>query len=363
MVTITPRTAWFKNTLTKVSQLSNDAGYITASASITGNAATATKLATARTINGTSFNGTANITTANWGTARNIGIVNSDGTGTAVTTSVNGSANVNLKLPATIKASLTGNASSATKLQTARTIAGVSFDGTANIAIPFANLSSKPTTLEGYGITNAYTKAESDTNLTSAINAIVTAPRNYVISSRTDNLTGWTTINGTRSIVNDPKFGNVVQWERTSGSPADYQKQFTLVEKSSFEGGPITLFVIAKKVSTSGFFYFGWNGYATFIDPASSNTNQIDLGGGWFVFWRSIIGPASLTNSTYFGINTISGTWQFYAVGLNMANKYGGWQLAQEDMVTLNTAQTITGAKTLLLRFLGIKVLELITLM
>lgn len=122
---------------------------------LSGNATTATTLATARTINGTSFNGSANITTANWGTARNIGIVNSDGTGTAVTTSVNGSANVNLKLPSTIKATLTGNASTATKLQTARTIAGVSFDGTANIAIPFANLASKPTTLSGYEITDA----------------------------------------------------------------------------------------------------------------------------------------------------------------------------------------------------------------
>jgi hypothetical protein len=49
------------------------------------------------------------------------------------------------------------NALSATKLQTARTIAGVSFDGTANIAIPFANLSNKPTTLGGYGITDAVT--------------------------------------------------------------------------------------------------------------------------------------------------------------------------------------------------------------
>lgn len=81
---------------------------------ISGNAGTATTLATARTINGTSFNGSANITTANWGTARNIGIVNSDGTGTAVTVSVNGSGNVNLKLPSTIKAALTGNATTAT---------------------------------------------------------------------------------------------------------------------------------------------------------------------------------------------------------------------------------------------------------
>lgn len=48
-----------------------------------------------------------------------------------------------------------GNADSATKLATARTIAGVSFDGSANIGIPFANLDSKPTTLAGYGIADA----------------------------------------------------------------------------------------------------------------------------------------------------------------------------------------------------------------
>ena len=100
----------------------------------TDNVYSATKLQTERTINGTSFDGTANITTANWGTARSVGIVNSDGTGTAVTVSVNGGANVNLKLPATIKASLTGNAATATTLQTARTIWGQSFNGSANVS-------------------------------------------------------------------------------------------------------------------------------------------------------------------------------------------------------------------------------------
>lgn len=46
---------------TKVSQFTNDSGYITSSASITGNAATATKLQTARTIWGQSFDGTGDI--------------------------------------------------------------------------------------------------------------------------------------------------------------------------------------------------------------------------------------------------------------------------------------------------------------
>ena len=53
-------------------QLTNGAGFITSSASITGNAGSATKLQNARTINGTSFNGTANIVTSYWGTARKL---------------------------------------------------------------------------------------------------------------------------------------------------------------------------------------------------------------------------------------------------------------------------------------------------
>lgn len=61
------------------------------SSSAGGNANAAVKLATARTINGTSFDGSANITTANWGTARNIQIGNT-------AKSVNGSANVTWSL-------------------------------------------------------------------------------------------------------------------------------------------------------------------------------------------------------------------------------------------------------------------------
>lgn len=77
----------------------------------TGNAATATKLATARKINGTDFDGSAAITTSSWGTARNVTVQDSDGTNSATAVSVDGSAAITLKLPATIKASITGNVS------------------------------------------------------------------------------------------------------------------------------------------------------------------------------------------------------------------------------------------------------------
>ncbi|EPM3700238.1 phage tail protein [Escherichia coli] len=79
----------------------------------TGNAATATKLQTARTIGGVSFDGTANI---------NLPGVN-----------VAGNQNTS------------GNAATATKLQTARTINGVSFDGSKNIELTAEDLNLQET--------------------------------------------------------------------------------------------------------------------------------------------------------------------------------------------------------------------------
>lgn len=58
---------------------------------LTGNADTASKLAAPRAINGTNFDGATGITTATWGTARNIQIGNA-------TKSVNGGANVSFTL-------------------------------------------------------------------------------------------------------------------------------------------------------------------------------------------------------------------------------------------------------------------------
>lgn len=173
-----------KPTLSEIGAAASSHTHNYAGSSSAGGAAnSATVLATARTINGTSFNGSANITTANWGTARTLTIGNTG-------KSVNGSANVSwslseigaiaavsangyygLALPdkstvnwirtttngiipyqsggasalgteswpfnnAYIKivhGSLSGNATTATTLQTARTINGTSFNGSANI--------------------------------------------------------------------------------------------------------------------------------------------------------------------------------------------------------------------------------------
>ena len=175
--------------------------------STTGNAATATVLATARQIAGVSFNGSANISipfgnlSSRPTTLSGYGItdaVPSSGTGSVGVLLVNGATLISgsssaitvfysgtgtqygMALKATTAGATTalaffnsagtnignitqtdslisfsGNANSATQLATARNIAGVSFNGTADISIPFANLSSKPTTIAGYGITDA----------------------------------------------------------------------------------------------------------------------------------------------------------------------------------------------------------------
>ena len=220
-------------------------GNATTSSSTTGNAATATTLQTARTINGVSFNGSANITvTANtpntltrgtyltgsnfngsaattWAVdattaataskvvARDVnGYVfaayyNSAGTfsttgvtsGMARFTGTNGTDTYGRSYTAAAAATLlsgstmniAGNASTATTLQTARTINGVSFNGSANITV--ADATKLPLTggaLSGnldvnadingvnniYLATNLYHEGDTDTALTFADNTI-----------------------------------------------------------------------------------------------------------------------------------------------------------------------------------------------
>jgi hypothetical protein len=113
---------------------------------LAGTAATATKLATVRTINGVQFDGTANIT-----------------------------------IPFDIS---TGNAATATRLYTARTINGVSFDGTSNISIPitslaFSNITALPTSVSGYGITDAVSLTGTQT----LTNKTLTAPNISTITN------------------------------------------------------------------------------------------------------------------------------------------------------------------------------------
>ena len=121
------------------------------SGSCTGNAATATKLATARTIAGVSFDGSANISLNNNAITNGAGYITATLTNEQVQDIVGGMVSGNTEtgitvtyqdgdgtldfVVGTLNQDTTGNAATATTLETARNIAGVSFDGSANISL------------------------------------------------------------------------------------------------------------------------------------------------------------------------------------------------------------------------------------
>ena len=141
------------------------------SGSCTGNAATATALATARNIGGVSFDGTGNINLPGVNASGNQDTSGTAAVATAVTVADESSdtaCNVLFTTAATgdlppksgtnltfnsssgvltatgfagaLTGDVTGNADTATALATARNIAGVSFDGSANISLALTNL-------------------------------------------------------------------------------------------------------------------------------------------------------------------------------------------------------------------------------
>ena len=164
----------------------------------TGNAATATALETARTIGGTSFDGTANIavaladTATALATARTIHGVSFDGTAnidlTEVVQDTVGamfSSNTETNITATyqdadgtidlvigtLNQDTTGSAAT---LTTARTIGGVSFDGSANINLPGVNTAGNQNTSGTAAVaTVATTVTITDNESTDENNAIV----------------------------------------------------------------------------------------------------------------------------------------------------------------------------------------------
>jgi len=114
----------------------------------------ATKLATSRNIAGVGFDGSGNIDIPYFNLTNKITV----GTGLAITTgSAITSPNITISL-----------APSATKLETSRAIAGVGFDGTTAINIPYFNLTNKITVGSGLAITAGSASVSPDITLSLA---------------------------------------------------------------------------------------------------------------------------------------------------------------------------------------------------
>ena len=145
-------TAYVKITSGDVSSVAGKTGIVTLSKADVGlvnvdntadsskSVASAAKLTTARTINGVSFDGTSNITVAD-STKAPLESANLIGTPTAPTaaTTTNTTQLATTAFVHAVNTADTGSSATTLKLKTARTIGGVSFNGTANIDLPGVN--------------------------------------------------------------------------------------------------------------------------------------------------------------------------------------------------------------------------------
>ena len=195
--------------------------------STTGNAATATALETARTIGGTSFDGTANIavalsaTATALATARTIHGVSFDGTAnidlaeviadtvgamftsnteTGITVTYQDADNT-IDLVVSGSADTTGNAATATALETARTIGGTSFDGTGNIAVGLAGTATALATARTIGGTSFDGTANIDVALAAEATSVTAVANNS--ANETVYVTFVDGVSGTQGIETD----------------------------------------------------------------------------------------------------------------------------------------------------------------
>jgi hypothetical protein len=130
---------------------------------ITGNAATATILETARTIGGVSFDGSANI---------NLPGVNTSG-----------------------NQDTSGNAATATALETARTIAGQSFDGSANISIAPTDLTGVTASAAEINILDGATLDVTELNYVDGVTSSIQTQLDAMVEKAGDTMTGALTLN------------------------------------------------------------------------------------------------------------------------------------------------------------------------
>ena len=171
------------------------------SGSCTGNAATATALETARTIAGVSFDGTANISLNNNAITNGAGYITATLTNEEVQDIVGGMLTGNTEtgitvtyqdgdgtidfVVGTLNQDTTGNAATATALETARTINGTSFDGSANITVTAAAGTLTGTELKSTVVTSSLTSVGTLTSLTTSGNILMTGTGAIDVASGT----------------------------------------------------------------------------------------------------------------------------------------------------------------------------------
>jgi len=322
---------------------------------VTGNASTATALATARTINGVSFDGTANITvTADAGTLT--GSTLASGVTASSLTSVGTLANLTVTNPITgsvtgSSGSTTGNAATATALQTARAINGTSFNGTADITVTAA-----AGTLTGSTLASGVTA--------SSLTSVGTLSTLAVSGTTTLNTVAytWPSSGGSNGQVLTTNGSGTLSWTTISGGGGTTTNSLTagsFLTGGSFNGSAAVTFAVdatdantASKVvarDSSGNFSAGTitaalsgNASTAATLQTSRNINGVAFNGSADITVTAAAGTltgttlaSGVTASSLTSVGTIAtGVWQGTAIG----NAYIATGL---DVAKLTTGTTL----------------------
>lgn len=311
--------------------------------SVTGNAGTATKLATARSINGTNFDGSGNITTATWGTARNITIGSTK-------KSVNGGADVSWSLSEIGAAAashthsylplaggvMTGNISYKGTKATCEMIKFI--DNTADVNGNGIAIGGGGLTIVGGGESSDYVKSAAG----SGGNERLVLANDDVIEFYTGCQDGLskathTTIDNTGLFSGTAAKANSVPWSGVSGKPGTFTPSS---HSHSYIAAVISSSAVPAKAADGRveFYYNVNNGLANNM-PSSNNANaiislsrhagdypsQLGFSSDGNIYYREGVGTTAwktiLTSSNYTSYTVTktgggaSGTWSINVTG------------------------------------------------
>jgi hypothetical protein len=302
----------------------------------TGNAASATKLATARNINGETFDGSVDITIAVdantlTGTALASSVVTSGLTSVGtltnltVTNPIAGSitGNASTATTAGTASTTTGNAASATKLATARNINGVAFDGSADITIAVDANTLTGTALASNVVTSGLTSVGTLTNLTvtNPIAGSITGNAGTATTATTAGTATTTTGNaGTATKLATARNINGVAFDGTADitAPAAAETLTGTTLKSTVTGSSLT----SVGTITSGV----WSGTAVAIQKGGTGlttvgtTGQVLTSTGTSITWATPASSSSSSPTYSLGLNSDLGGYVFF---LSTDSKHG----------------------------------------
>lgn len=263
------------------------------------NVNSATKLQTARQINGTNFDGTANITTAKWGTARSIKIGNT-------AKNVDGSGNVTWTLAE---------------------IGGAAANHTHNYIVSRGNLNAQTGRTQSLGDVYSYNTVSSNTGGPTTYTSVIGFGRGA--AGTVEIAGGWTSGMGLwyRALrnVTDNWFGWVKVWDSKNFNPSSYTP-LSRMKKALVPGEIIDFYV------------YSVNGYVCTSTDYTTFKNQL--------FNSDNRGKSSVSYTVYAGSPTYTVDLSDFVLAYKLGNFYKGMYTAQAGEADTNRVGQAVGANS-----------------